>query len=61
MDSLPGTFRVTKSISMTWEEHVKNMREMWKAEKVLTKKLQGKRSMGRFTNGREDNIKIYIK
>ena len=56
--SLPTIVRVLKSRRMRWAVHVARMGEDRVVHRVLVRKPQGKRPLGRPRRGWEDNIKI---
>ena len=56
----PNIIRVIESRRMRWERHVARMGEGRDVYRVLVEKPEGKRSLGRHSNGWEDNIKVVI-
>jgi hypothetical protein len=55
--SLPNIVRVVKSRRMRWARHVARMRERRGVHRVLGRKPEGKRPVGRPRRRWEDNIK----
>jgi hypothetical protein len=56
--SLPNTVRVVKSRRIRWTGHVARMGEGRGMHRVLVRKHEGKRPMGRHRRRWEDNIKM---
>ena len=56
--SLPNIVRVVKSRIMRWAGHVTSMGEVRDVHKVLIRKPEGKRPLGRPRRRWEDNIKM---
>ena len=56
--SSPNILRVIKSRRMRWVGHVARMEEGRDVHKVLVRKLEGKRPLGRPRRRWEDNIKM---
>jgi len=56
--SSPNIFRVIKSRRMKWAGHVARMGERRVAYRVLVRKSEGKRPLGRPRHRWEDNIKM---
>jgi hypothetical protein len=57
----PNIIRMTKSRRMRWAGHVTRMGETRNAYRVLVRKLQGKRPLGRPRRRWVDNIKIDLR
>jgi len=55
--SSPNTVKETKWRRMRWVEHVARMRNMRNAYKIVARKPDGKRLVGRPWNSCEDNVK----
>ena len=55
------TVRVIKSKSIRWADHVARMEEGRRGFKFLTGTPTGKRTLGGFWDGWEDNIRINVK
>ena len=58
--SSPNFVRVSKSRIMKWVGHVTRMGERRGVCRVLVKKPEGKRPLGRLRRSWEDNIKMYL-
>jgi hypothetical protein len=56
--SLSNIVRVVKSRRMRWAGHVACMEEKRGVHRVLVRKPEGKRPLGRPRRRREDNVKI---
>ena len=56
--SLPNIVRVVKSRRMIWEGHAARMGEGRGVHRVLVRKTEGKRPLGRPRHRWEDNIKM---
>jgi hypothetical protein len=56
--SLPNIIRVIKSRRLRWAGHVARMEERRDAYRVLVRKPEGRRPLGRPKRRLEDNIKI---
>ena len=56
--SLPNIARVVKSRRMRWAGHVAGMGEVREVHRVLVRKPEGKRPLGRPRRRWEDNIKM---
>jgi hypothetical protein len=54
----PNIIRVIKSRRMKWAGHVARMREMRNAHRILVRKHEGKRPLGRPRCTWEENIKL---
>jgi hypothetical protein len=57
----PNIIRVLKQGRMRWAEHVLLMREMRNGYKMLIKKTEGNRPLGRSRGRYENNNKVDIK
>jgi len=53
--------RVGKSRRMTWSQHVACMGEMRNACKILVRKPEGWRPLGRPRHRWEDNVRMYLR
>ena len=58
--SLPNIVRVVKSRRMRWAGHVARLGEDRGVNRVLVRKPEGKRSLGKPRRRWEDNIKMYL-
>jgi hypothetical protein len=58
--SSPSIIRIIKSRRMRWAGHVARMREKRNAYRLLVRKPEGKRPLGRPRHGCVDNIKMDI-
>jgi hypothetical protein len=58
--SLPISVRVVKSRGVRWAEHVARMGEERGVHRVLVRKPEGKRPLGRPRRRWEDNIKMDV-
>ena len=58
LNSLPKIMRVVKSRKMRWAGHVAHMGEGRGVYRVLVRKTEGKRPLGRLRRRWEDNIKM---
>jgi hypothetical protein len=56
--SSPSIIRIIKSRRMRWEDHVARMREKRNAYRLLVRKSEGKRPLGRQRRRWEDNIEM---
>jgi hypothetical protein len=61
LHSLPSIIRMVKSRRMRWARHVACMREKRNAYRILVRKLEGTRPLGRPRCRREDNIRMDLK
>jgi hypothetical protein len=59
--SSPNVVRVIKSRRMRWAGHVARIGEGRGVYRVLVRKLEGKRPLGRPRHRWEDNIKMYLR
>jgi hypothetical protein len=59
--SSPNVVRVIKSRRMRWDGHVEHMDEGRGAYRVLVRRPEGKRPLGRPRRRREDNIKMDLR
>jgi hypothetical protein len=57
----PHVIRVIKSRRMRWVGHIAHMGEMRNVYKILVRKPERKRPLGRPRNICEDNIRIYLR
>jgi len=58
--SSPNIIRITQSRRMRWTGHVACMGERRDADRVLVRKLEGRRQLGTRRRRWEDNIKICL-
>jgi hypothetical protein len=56
--SSPSIIRIMKSRRMRWAGHVARMREKRNAYRLLVRKPEGKRTLGRPRRRRVDNIRV---
>ena len=56
----PSTVWVIKSGRMRWEGHIERIGERNGVCRVLVRKPEGRRPLGRRSCGWEDNIKMYL-
>jgi hypothetical protein len=58
MYASPNIIRMIKSMRMRWDGHVARMRYTRNACKILIRRTEGERSVGRYKHRWEDNIRM---
>jgi hypothetical protein len=61
MCSSSNTFRVIKSMKITWAGHIVSKVVMKNAQRILVVKPEEKRPLRRSKNRWKDNLKLYLK
>jgi hypothetical protein len=56
--SSPNMIRMIKSMRLRWAGHVARMRANWSTVRILFRRPEGKRSLGRLRRRWVDNIKM---